>query len=301
MAFPVVRCRPGYTGGWYRDVAIDPTSSRLTLLERLPQPPKRDESAFHDELVEIGRTVRHLGPEGSDGTRSSFGFFLLDRAYRVKYRKKRHELLRGEFGSVSSETSYWYDQRYRGQATSFEVGAHSLGIGTQGPIVSEVSSSPGVDRVVAMSFVRVVRASPEYAVFSATYSPDGVLQWLDVSAARNGDRAEAAALVGTDPPINGGGSLGARGLRDWYGVPSRFPLAPYLASGEPFWPSSAFPEVVTAVQLHLDRDRWVRQDLFRDGKRASQLLYFPDSRQDKMLAVIDLNRGFGSWTSATWD
>lgn len=160
-------------GGWYRDATVDPSSAQLKMINQFEHRPLQHESAFHDEPTNTGRIVEHLGPEGPDGRRPRFDFFFADREYRVLYRQKNHELLRGSFGSVYAETRYWYDQRYRGQPTGFTIEGHSKGKGSQSPSLVEPYPPLAAQQIVAMSLVRVVRAHPEFAIFSATYSPDG--------------------------------------------------------------------------------------------------------------------------------
>lgn len=288
-------------GGWYRGMAIDARTARVRMTDRLATTLLPSDSGFRDDVVQAGHVIDQLGPETADRWRPRMNFFFADSTYRLLYRQKDQELLRGPFGSVYGKSVYFYDVRYKGQPTGFEVETYSKIKGVETPtIVDKLPASLG--ELCAISLVRVVRAHPEYATFAATYSVTGQIQSLNIGAARGGDWVGAGEFIGSEPPINGGGFYaGAIDLRPWYGIPRMFPVD-YQELPRVVWPESGFPEQLTAVHLHYDRNRWVRQDTYREGVRAStRYLNFPSTQQDLALEVVDLNRGFGRWTDAKWD
>jgi hypothetical protein len=290
-------------GGWYGSMSIDPATSTLAMHDPLERSGKRALVGFRDDVTQSGHSIEHYGAETPSGKHPRLNYFSTDSQYRLIYREKYQELLHGDFGSVYAQSTYYYDARYRGQATGFEVNGYSKLVGSESPSVTSSIPAESSGQVVAISLVRVLRAHPGFAVLSATYSPNGKLQSLSVDAARGGDWVGASEFVGSDPPINGGRFYGGGiQLRPWYGIPSNFPVQAYTANPTAVWPNAGYPEEFAAVHLHYDANRWVRQDTYVDGIRTeSRNLHFPSTAQDNMLEPIDSHRGFGRWTRATWD
>jgi hypothetical protein len=298
-----VGCTRWNCGGWYRDASIDATTATLAMHGPIETSGRPVEAAFLDDAIAAGHIIEHYGPTASEGGRPRLDFFFTDAAYRLIYRQKNQELLRGDFGVVFAKSMYYYDTRYKGQATGFEVCGYSKLSGTERPVTVPSIPSEASARLVAVSLVRIVRTHPELAILSATYSADGRLQSLSADAARGGDWVGSSEFVGGRPPINGGRFYGhGLELRQWYGMPRDFPVDAYIADPKVAWPAAGFPEVMLVVHLHYDSNRWVRQDTYIDGVRnGSRYLHFVSTAQDQMLGPIDSRRGFGQWTRAAWD
>jgi hypothetical protein len=295
-------CRIG-PGGWYRSVVIDSDTETVVMKDRIDSSGNGLREGVRDDLAESGHMIHEYGPATPDGKYPLRNFFSTDRKYRLIEREKNQELLRGEFGSVYAKTTYYYDSMYRGQATGFEVNSYSKLVSSDSPSIGASVPVDAASRVAAVSLVRIVKARPGFAILAATYSPDGRLQSLTVDAARGGDWVAANELSGNNPPIGGGRFHdGGIQLRPWYGIPDHFPVEAYTAEPSVQWPPTGYPERLTAVHLHYDRNRWVRQDIYENGVRtASRSLQFPATESDRVLAPIDGRRGFGRWTQAAWD
>ncbi len=297
----LLACRVG-PGGWYRSVSIDSTTATLVMHDRIQSSGNQLREGFRDDLALSGHQIAEYGAE-TGGRYPLRNSFLTDRQYRLIERGKNEELLRGEFGSVYAKSTYFYDSRYRGQATGFEVNSYSKLVSSDLPTLTATVPAESAAQLVAVSLVRIVRAHPGVAVFAATYSPDGQLQSLSVDAARGGDWVVANEFVGSNPPINGGRFYGAGiHLRPWYGIPSSFPVEDYITAPAVRWPSIGYPEQFAAVHLHYESNSWVRQDIYVDGNQTvSRSLHFPSTSSGRALAAIDSHRGFGRWTRAAWD
>ncbi len=286
-------------GGNYREAHVNPQSERITLTGRvhggLP-----GQAFFQDDPVHVGHAIRQFGQD-SHGHRSQLNLFFTDHDYRLTYREKCQELLSGPFGRIYGKSDFYYDRRYHGQPTAFQVEAYSKLLRVEFP---EVSNSPPSTHgsIQAVSLVRVLRARPELLVVSATYSPQGDLYVLSVDGARGGDWISPNEIHG-EPLIIGGRFYGSGlELKPWYGIPRTFAVEAYLADPQRSWGGTpSLPEELALVNIHYDRNAWVRQDMYQGRDRSVRYLRFPETAEDVALKGIDARRGFGAWTAATWE
>jgi hypothetical protein len=85
------------------------------------------------------------------------------------------------------------------------------------------------------------------------------------------------------------------------GIPRTFPVEAYLADPQRSWGGTPpLPEELAMVNIHYDRNTWVRQDTYHGSDRSVRYLRFVETAEDEALKVIDATRGFGTWTAATW-
>ena len=123
-------------GGWYRDISIDSKTARVTMIDKLQASRPPDGSGFQDTFRQAGHAIEQLGTLNGGHRRPMLNYLSIDSDYRLIYREKDQELLQGPFGSIYAKSVYFYDARYRGQATGFEVEAYSKNRGVELPVVS---------------------------------------------------------------------------------------------------------------------------------------------------------------------
>ncbi len=286
----------------YRRVDLDTTA--LTLRPEEPVGflgcPRSLPEGFERFTAATGQHfVDHLGafidPASPGAGRVQLNAFTLSQDYHLLYRDKSQLLAQGPFGSVCALTTFFYDKRYAGQPTDFEVrSVAGRAKGAQCEPSTEVSARPAEARLDGISLVRVLRHGAGYLVVSANYRPDGGLSMVHVFGAKDG------AWVDLPPDYSRReGTLGfswtalsAQPGKFW--LPDTFPVLTFLRSRQVALDPTPYPAVQAIVHLHYARNRWAEQYVVEgDDRGTRRILQFAETREDRLLAPIDDRRAFG--------
>jgi len=248
-------------------------------------------------------TIDHYEWPDKQSKAVRYNAFFVDAQNRLITRTKYHELLRGPFGTVSAQTTYFYAEQYGEKWTDFETALYMNDIGSE-PGRELADAPPHLPQTVsAVSVIRVFKAAPEYVVVSANYAPDGYLESLSVHGSKGGNWIHTNYLDGSARGFQVGRSIGDRPeTRAQFGLPREFPIAEYASKREPPFAATSFPNVLDVVNFHYQRDLWVEQDLFpAGGPHAHRYLVFKVTPEDETLEPIDSHRLFGQFPyTRTW-
>lgn len=148
--------------------------------------------------------------------------------------------------------------------------------------------------------VRIFRAAPEFLIASANYAPDGHLESLHLNGSEHGEWVHTNTIRPLYPGMDVATMIGDRPrTREMFGIPEVFPIQQYLRGTPLPFGKSSFAKFTDAVNLHYNRNRWVRQDLFlASGAHERRYLTYRITSADEILASIDDSRSFGQfpWT-----
>jgi hypothetical protein len=285
--------------GTFRDLAINPEKLTATWSGR-EWNVQRDGRVFYQ--VWSNQRGRHFIDELELPVGSlqqyRYNSFHVDGEDRLITRSKYQELLSGPYGIVYAETTYHYADDYKGDnwTTSFETALYLADLPHEPAQIIDSLPSTGRLDITALSVIRVFRTDQEYVVASANYAPDGHLESISVSASKDGKwLGNRFTLPGT-PRIGAGTLIGDHpSTRIAFGLPREFRLAAYLTKAVPLFGPAILPSTIDVVNLHYNRNRWVRQDSFENGGRATRILAFRFTDEDKALEAIDRQRLFGEY------
>lgn len=219
--------------------------------------------------------------------------FFVDGRDRLIMRKKSQELLRGVYGTIYAQTTYFYRDRPEGHWNDFFTVLDSNEAPHEPPVPMASLPKKARSEFDGVSVARVIKAVPGHLVVSANYDPAGWLESIHLNAAKDGDWVDSG-IVETLRGLEGGTSLGdAPKLRERFGLPARFPVAAFSAKPAPVCAKVKLDVVLEVVHFHYGRNRWVRQDVFSPRGHFTRFLSFAVTAHDKALFPFDQTRPFG--------
>jgi hypothetical protein len=192
---------------------------------------------------------------------------------------KDEEILRGRYGTVYSAKTCFYASPLTRGYSSVSVGAGNNGIDE---VPTELVSAPeALPPLTSVSLIRIYRTAPEYVVVAGNYELDGKMGGLQISGAKDGDRA----------PYSGGGDYVFPGsttqpvaIAKQYGVPARINVQDYLRSHKLTLPVVDLPQEMVVIDLHYGYDKLIRQDTLSDGMISSSRFLLPSvTSEEKIL------------------
>ncbi len=180
-----------------------------------------------------------------------------------------------------------YEKEYAPNAIAFEISANPFHGTSEPPRV--ISALPKhtmqtLRKFTVMSVVRVFRSAKGYTVAIGYYSPEGRLVVpISSELMKNGERVYAGTMTYGDEEHD----------RIAFGFPTRIDVAKYLQNPKPFWKRTSLLNTTNIVNLHYDRNKWVRQDTFAGtSSPKTRFLTYLTMAQDIMLAPIDQKMPF---------
>jgi hypothetical protein len=288
----------------FRTMRVDPKTLKVHLEDKLPKEPApgSDYYSYHVNVTKPGRyTVDHR--RAGSGDKYTYNNFFVEPGDSLYSRDKVQILLSGPFGTIYAQSTYFYAPP---SPTLFYVVLYMNGSGE--PFRLLPSPPVGEDLTLsAISVVRIFRAPPGFLVVSANYAPDGHLESLHVNGSRQGEWVHSNELRPLYPDVEVATMIGDRPkTRERFGLPATFPVQ-YLKATAREKPALIFQGVdlqssMDVVNLHYDRNHWVRQDSFLpDGTQSTRFLAYAVTDEDKVLKGIDDAQLFGQfpYTRAT--
>jgi hypothetical protein len=273
----------GNPRGYFRIMEIDPRTRAVTLQDAIPGTTRPSGEFFAPFTNQTGDyTVDHF-----DG-KQRFNAFWVSHSGFLSYRTKIQELVRGPFGSVYSWSNCYYSES-GAHAITFHVRAYANAVPHELPQVVSALPKDHDLQLDAISIIRVFPVGPGFIVVSGQYSPEGLLDDVILDGARGGDWIHQNKIDELDK------SLGANVVRsdDYlryqkrFGLPGKLRIAD-LSTGASLWGEADRPSSLTIVNLHYDRNRWVRQDsITSSGVRNTRFLSYRTTAQDRSLDTID--------------
>jgi len=154
-----VRCQ--HLSDNFQTMTIDPDTLRAKLGGELPlwPSPNHDfyQRSYGNTVLGATALIAHLGPDGSN---ISYNVFDSDPDGTLITRTKTQVLMRGPYGTVFAESTYYYGKQYNHQPTDFHAELY-FNEGSHEP-VQKVGIIDEVGALSAISMVRVFRAPPEF-------------------------------------------------------------------------------------------------------------------------------------------
>jgi hypothetical protein len=223
-------------------------------------------------------SLDHYDTSAPNSPRIRYNSFDLDKHNRITTRSKYQLLLRGDFGSIYSDTTYFYSDTYENKDISFYVHAYSNDLESEPPQILQTHNFDQ-SRLWAISIIRIFKTSSGYLLPVATYAPDGSFISLSVNNSTDGDCK-----------LGGNVSFVADKRLQQFGFPERFPVQDYINGKGPFTPTTLISEF-DCINFHYDRNRVVKQVL-RQGDSSEKLrfLTYKISPEDSALEDIDTTR-----------
>lgn len=256
-------------------------------------------SDYYSCLVNVTKPGRYTVEHRRAGSSYIYNYFFVEPADFLYSRDKWQVLLSGPFGTVYAHSTYFYASE---SPTSFAVVLYLNGSG--GEPFQLLPSSPAADNLTlsGISVVRIFQAPPGFLVVSANYAPDGHLESLHVNGSKQGEWVHSNELRPLYPDVEVATMIGDRPrTRERFGLPAAFPVGLYFKPATGERPASVFRPVglrssMDVVNLHYDRNRWVRQDSFLpDGTRSTRFLVYTVTDEDRVLERIDNAKLFGQF------
>jgi hypothetical protein len=233
------------------------------------------------------------------GSQQQFRYtsFHVDSTNRLITRSKYQELLTGPFGTVFAKTTYHYADDYKADnwATSFTTALYVADVPHE---PSETIAAPSVTgmEISAVSVVRIFHNGPDFVVVSANYAHDGHFESISVDGSKNGEWVgDRFTIPGIDGIRNGTSISSGFKTRTAFGLPKVFPVADYITHPAPVCGSAILTSSLDVVNLHYNRNRWVKQDSYGGGSMQTRFLEFRFTPEDKALETIDRQRLFGEY------
>jgi hypothetical protein len=283
--------------GFYRTMDIDPQSLLVTFSDLLPNHCETCGPFYWPFTGQTGDySVDHYDGKQPYPHRVRYNAFAVSAENRLGSRTKYQELLHGLFGTVYAQTQFLYGSTSGYRGIKFYAYLYANEAEHEPPQI--IAELPGTHlELSAITLVRVFRSPPEYIVLIAQYAPDGYLEFLSVDGAKDGNWVHRSELQSLDESLGlGTGDQTKNRIR--FGFPERFPVADYLKKAQPVWKVAAVPSTLDVVNLHYERNRWVRQDSFSRRGKETRFLTYAVTPQDLMLEPIDKIMPFGPFISS---
>ena len=194
---------------------------------------------------------------------------------------KTFEILRGRFGAVYAEKSYFYTRPV--ENTYSFVSVHSY---FKHPIVEVSSELPHAPRALppltSLSLIRIFRTSPEYLVVAANYEPNGELGSLHIDGAKDGDWLHSSLVPAAGDSFD-------RRLPDdrssetlkKYGIPARIDVSGYLRSNRIPLEKVSMAEEIVVLNQHYGYNKLIRQDELVDGSMIRSRFLEPSVTEEE--------------------
>jgi hypothetical protein len=286
--------------GTYRRLDVNPNTLKLSWSETIWKV-QRDGKIFYQ--VWPNQQDRHfvdelLLPLGSQ-QQFRYNAFHVDSSKRLITRSKYQELLTGSFGTVFAETTYHYADDYKADnwTTSFTTALYSADVPHEPLKTIDALPMAGGTEINAISVVRIFNNGPDFVVVSANYAHDGHFETISVEGSKNGEWvSNRFSIPGTEGIGHGASIYSGFKTRQAFGLPRIFPIASYLAHPKPVFGSAILTSSLDVVNLHYNRNRWVKQDSYSHGQIQTRFLEFQFTPEDKALETIDRQRLFGEYT-----
>jgi hypothetical protein len=296
LLLPLISCS---RLGPFRHFTIDPDKLTVSWSSRESNI-QRDGAIFYQ--VWPNQRGRHFVdelvlPVGSS-KQFRYNAFHVDNTNRLITRSKYQELLTGAYGTVYAETTYHYAEDYKADnwATSFTTALYAADVPHEPFQMLDSLPSAEALELSAISVVRVFKNGPEFVVASANYAHDGHLESISINGSRDGKWLGDRFTIPGEPGVGSGTLIGGRSsTRQAFGLPGRFPVTSYLAHPTPVFGSAILTSSLDVVNLHYNRNRWVKQDSYGDGAPKTRFLSFQFTAEDKILDPIDRQRLFGEY------
>jgi hypothetical protein len=267
----------------FKKIEIDPTTLKVTLEEPLPlnSPVGYDYYALFRGATTV--TVDHGGPSGS---KIAYNALDLDDDGNLLMRIKSQVLAQGPYGTIYAKSTYYYGGQYAHQPPQFDVESWS-NMGSYEPAQEGFVDTLG--ELTAISIVRIFTSAPGYLVACATYDPSGKLVFITVNGAKNGDWVHSNEVQTIYPDLDVATQFGDRPrTRKFFGLPENFPISEYSKTPRDMGEHAALTSFSDIINLHYQRNRHVRQDVFSpDGSHVTHLLVYKTTPEDQQLAAVD--------------
>lgn len=274
----------------FQTMTIDPNTLKAKLNGPLPLiSPSRDHD-FYQRSSGNTISIAHLGPDGSN---ISYNSFDVDPDGTLMTRNKRQVLMQGPFGTVFADSTYYYGKQYNHAPTDFHVELY-FNEGSHEP-PERIETTNEVGTLSAISMIRVFRAPPEFLVVCATYDAAGRMLVLSVNGSEKGNWVHPSEIRTPYPDVDFGTIYQDRPMmREYFGLPETFPIADYLKSPQNEAQKAALSIFSDTVNLHYQRNRYVRQDTFGvDGSHTTEFLRYTVTPEDRQLEPVDDRIKFG--------
>jgi hypothetical protein len=264
---------------YFRTMDVDPSTLAVTLRDGVPGI-KQPAGEFFAPI--LGGAVHSISHYDSN---QRYSYYTIGQDNVLTSRVKFQELATGIFGTVYAETKYIYGAH----AILFTVRARANATPHEVPEVATVMPDQNLS-LDAISVIRVFVAGSGLIVASAQYLPDGQLENVVIDGTRGGDWIHNNAIDELDPSLEASTS---RGLADYlrfrriFGFPERLPALAMLSDAN-LWTSGDRTPSLTLINLHYDRNRWVKQITIKaSGAQESRILTYRITKQDRALESIE--------------
>lgn len=236
-------------------------------------------------------TYEHYGQDALDHRRVRYSHVEADDQHYIYKFEKNQELLRGAFGTVYTEKTCYFHPRST-EHNYLWVNLYANGFEHEPPQVWEKPPSDN-GKLTHVSLIRVFQRPPGYVVVSAVYSAVGKLRHLWINGSKDGDWVHPSQF----PEFSDGfliysGNQKQRSVLARFGFPDAVDVASYLKDAKPPFAPSQPDLQLSAVDLHYDYGRWVRQDQFvAGGPHTTRYLTYVQTYEDSVLDS-DCAKGF---------
>jgi hypothetical protein len=288
LVVTAVRCQHLQDNFLTMTIDLDTLTAKLDGPLPLVSPsPARD---FYQRSTGNTTTIAHFGPDGSN---ISYNIFDVNPDGTLSSRSKSQVLMHGPYGTVFAQSKYYYGKQYNHQPIDFGVTLY-FNEGGHEP-AQPAGMLDEVGALSAISLVRVFKAPPEFLVVCATYDADGHMLILSINGSENGNWVHPSEIRTLYPDFDFGTSYADRPTtREYFGVPETFPIAEYLNSPKNEAEKVTLSIYSDTVNLHCQRNRYVRQDTFRlDGSHTTDFFKYTITPEDRQLEPIDDQVKFG--------
>jgi hypothetical protein len=288
LAVTTVRCQHLLDN--FQTVTIDPNTLKVKLDSLLPLISPSPDHDFYQRSSGSTISIAHLGPDGSN---ISYNVFDVDPDGTLITRNKRQVLMRGPYGTVFADSTYYYGKQYNHAPTDFHVELY-FREGSHEP-AERIGVTNEIGELSAISMVRVFRAPPEFLVVCATYDATGRMLVLSVNGSENGNWVHPSEIRTPYPNVDFGTIYEDRPItREYFGLPETFPIADYLRSPQNEAKRASLLVYSDTINLHYQRNRYVRQDTFGvDGLHTTEFFRYKVTPEDRQLEPIDDRIKFG--------
>jgi hypothetical protein len=285
----------GPTTAFFGAMQIDPVSLEVRLSDTLTMDQALDTPHFFRFRSQSFDSIDHYAGWRQAPQRTRYNAFAVSYDGRLLYRNKYQELLRGPFGTVYAESTYYYSEQYKGQTPEFTTVAYANSMEHEPPEIGEALPPDEALNLSAVSVVRIFRAPPELLIVSANYDAHGAIQSIHVNGAKGGDWVHSNEVPDPYRGLGVATMFGDRpAARAYYGLPGAFPVEAYRRDPTDVFGHSALESDLDVVHLHFNRNQWVQQDVFRPQELIKRrILRFQVTEQDLVLDSWDEQGAFG--------
>ena len=262
---------------------VDPETLIGTLDGPLPLWPTPEQDHYQRSWISGHSSIGHLGAKES----MSYGVLEFGENGKLLLRIKYEVLAQGPYGTIFAKSVYYFGGQYKGQAPDF----HAESYVKEGVHDSLQPAQEGQDlgELTAISVIRIFKVTQGYLIACATYGASGKLLILDVNGSNDGASLDFDEIRGRYPGVEVGTHYAEFGkVREFFGLPETFPIADYLSRPQSIGDNTGLDVFSELINLHYQRNRYVRQDVFYPGKpRTSHLFAYPITTEDRQLQGLE--------------